>query len=37
MYIPEFWAGVCSTLFGEVVLLVIALIVSYAKDQNKKR
>lgn len=34
MYIHEFWAGVFSTLFVEVGLLIIAAIVDYTK--NKK-
>jgi hypothetical protein len=37
MYIPEFWAGVLSTLFVEVVGLITAVVISYAKDKNKKR
>lgn len=37
MYIPEFWAGVGATILVEVALLVIALIVSFTKDKNKRR
>lgn len=35
MYIPEFWVGVLSTLFVEVGLLIIALIISCAKDNKR--
>lgn len=34
MYIPQFLAGVLSTLFVEVVLLIIAAIIAYTKDKK---
>jgi ABC-type Fe3+ transport system permease subunit len=37
MYIPEFWVGVMSTLFVEIIGLILAIAVSYTKDKNKKR
>lgn len=37
MYIPNFWVGVLSTLFIEVLGLITAVVISYVKDKNKKR
>lgn len=31
MYIPEFWVGVMSTLFIEVIALLTAAIISYKR------
>lgn len=36
MFIPAFWGGVLATLAAEAVLLVVAAVISYSKDQKKK-
>lgn len=36
MYIDPFWGGVFTTLAAEVVLLIIAAVISYRKGQKKK-
>ena len=33
MYIPPFVAGVLSTLFAEVVLLIVAAVISITKKK----
>lgn len=36
MYIPAFWGGVLATIAAEAVLLVVAAVIAYCKDQKKK-
>lgn len=36
MFIPAFWGGVLVTIAAEAVLLIVAAVISYGKDQKKK-
>ena len=36
MYIPAFWGGVLATIAAEAVLLIVAAVIAYGKDQKKK-
>lgn len=35
MYIPEFWCGVAATLAVEVVIIIVAVVVSERKGKKK--
>ena len=34
MYIPEFWCGVAATIIVETVAVIVAAIMSSAKNKN---
>lgn len=36
MYIPEFWFGVITTLFVEVAMITVAIIISTWKNGGDK-
>lgn len=37
MYIPEFWAGVLSTILVEVVSIITFAIIQYIKEHRRKK